>query len=139
MAFFLSVLLEKTGRQVIGLALSPLLRWLRERESERERQSVCQHSVSGCLHQIALAFTQMGNEQARGGGRGRQEVRRHQRRGEEGELAGERLGGVDEKVDRGRGGVEHGERLRGKTWKMCGGWEGECEEEGEGREQVRSR
>lgn len=57
-----------------------------ERERERVRQSVRQHSVSNCLHQIALAFTQMAVEErkrdvkeGRGKG-GRGEVRRHQGR-----------------------------------------------------------
>lgn len=46
----------RRGRLVIGHALSL---WLRE----RSRQSVCQHSVSNCLHQIAPVFTQLGTEE----------------------------------------------------------------------------
>lgn len=61
---------EKTawGRQVIGLIPSPPQRWLWERGRQKERQSMCQHFVSGCLHQIALVFTQMEmNKQMWGG------------------------------------------------------------------------
>ena len=95
---------------MIGHALPPLLMWLRE----RARQSVCQHSVSNCLHQIALAFTQMGT--AKSDRERREGEREREREGEVGRHQGRRGGAVrleEDGVDERWTEVGVGQNMRG--------------------------